>query len=54
MHLKSKEARLTRVFKITVYSEYSPLLVVNAGLIIALVYGIYYTILDRTAGVRYT
>lgn len=33
--------------------EYSPYLVVNAGLVTAIVYGGYYAILDPIAGVRF-
>ena len=32
--------------------EYSPLFVVNAGLVVALIYALYYMILDPMAGVR--
>lgn len=33
--------------------EYSPYLVVNAGMVTAIVYGGYYAILDPIAGVRW-
>ena len=35
------------------FLEYSPYLVVNTGLIIALIYGTYYVILEHVAGVRF-